>query len=259
MLLIETKWYSFFKLSAFTSVFWSPVEDLFYSARHRLRIQHIFTVGTTMNILVLLQVLNDTNKSLNSLLQLMCSDLHLHSCRQSLPMRTTSEFDRARCAWALWIVLVKCSPKDKSFIKFVAKISAVSHNSQLSIEMNGSHPHFSWHGCSSAAEVSVVLPEWKPKTSAKTTTTGPSAQEGLSPLLVTTVICTFWNENRTEVPMLVSKARIPRWVWNLKLSRPEHGYSSFLLTDSSSLPMKEYSEVCIAVLKNVRNLSSSHG
>lgn len=178
MLLIETKWYSFFKLSAFTSVFWSPVEDLFYSARHRLRIQHIFTVGMTMNILVLLQVLNDTNKSLNSLLQLMCSDLHLHSCRQSLPMRTTSEFDRARCAWALWIVLVKCSPKVKSFIKLVAKISAVSHNSQLSIEMNGSHPHFSWHGCSSAAEVSVVLPEWKPKTSAKTTPLGPVPRKG---------------------------------------------------------------------------------
>lgn len=67
MLLIDTKGYSFIKLSTFIAVFWSPVEDLPYSARHRLRIQHIFAPGMTMNILVLLEVPNDINKSLNSL------------------------------------------------------------------------------------------------------------------------------------------------------------------------------------------------
>lgn len=159
MFLIDTKWYSFIKLSAFIAVFWSPVEDLPYSARHSLRIQHICATRMTMNILVLLEVPNYTNKSLNSLWQLMCLDLHLCSCRQSLPMRTTSEYNRAKRALALWIVFVKCSPKLKRVIKLVAKTSAVSHNSQLSIEINASHAHFSWHGCFSTAEVSGVLSE----------------------------------------------------------------------------------------------------
>lgn len=124
-------------------------------------------------------------------------------------MRKTSECDRDKRALALWIVFVKRSPKVKRFIKLVPKISTVSHNSQFSIEMYGSHPHFSWHDFFVTPEVSVVLPEYRSKTSAKTTTTGPSAQEGQSPVLVTTVICSFWNENRLDVPMLVSKARTP--------------------------------------------------
>lgn len=161
MLLIDTKWYTFIKLSVsyFTAVFWSPTEELPYSARHSLGFHHTFATRMTMNILVLLEVLNCTNKSLNSLWQLKCSDLQLNSCRQSFPMRKTSECDRAKHTLALWVVFVKCSPKVKRFIKLVARVSTVSHNSQLSIEMNGSHPHFSWHDCFSTAEVSLVSPE----------------------------------------------------------------------------------------------------